>query len=464
MPPEQPGGLPEATYLADHRVHPADQRRDAGHAAADRRPRRSRSARSSAPGAAPAAGAAAGRGAGPAAQAAGGQAAARPRTRTARAAGAGPHRRGRDPQLHARHRRHAAQPAGRRLADAAPRSGREQLQPAEPDHARQRARAAAGLGRADEPRAAPTSRRRWRTTASVFLNNSNGTIQALDGKTGDLIWEQRLGVNPAMRGMSLYDDKLFLALSNAHLVALDAAHRQGGVGRGDARRPRQLQRPAHRQGQGDPGHGRLLAPTSSRSASSAPTTPPPASSCGSSTPWPRTAQPGGDTLGRAVQPLSRRRRDLDHRQLRPRPEPHLLGHGAGQAVDAGEPRDVRRSTRRSTPAPPWRSTPTPASWRGTSSTRPARRSISTSCSSACSWTAAARTWCSPSARTASCGSWIARPASTSATRRRVFQNVWEIDRRQDRRARATARTSSTPRSASGSTAARAPRAATTGRR
>jgi len=56
----------------------------------------------------------------------------------------------------------------------------------------------------------------------IFLNNSNGIIQALDGRSGDLIWEQRLGVNPAMRGMSLYDDKLFLALSNAHLVALDA--------------------------------------------------------------------------------------------------------------------------------------------------------------------------------------------------------------------------------------------------
>jgi len=56
----------------------------------------------------------------------------------------------------------------------------------------------------------------------IFLNNSNGIFQALDGRTGDLIWEQRLGVNPAMRGMSLYDDKLFLALSNAHLVALDA--------------------------------------------------------------------------------------------------------------------------------------------------------------------------------------------------------------------------------------------------
>jgi alcohol dehydrogenase (cytochrome c) len=57
---------------------------------------------------------------------------------------------------------------------------------------------------------------------TIFLNNTGGIVQALDGRTGDLIWEQRLGVNIAMRGMSLYDDKLFLALSNAHLVALNA--------------------------------------------------------------------------------------------------------------------------------------------------------------------------------------------------------------------------------------------------
>jgi alcohol dehydrogenase (cytochrome c) len=57
---------------------------------------------------------------------------------------------------------------------------------------------------------------------TIYLNNTNGIVQAIDGKTGNLIWEQRLGVNLAMRGMSLYDDKLFLALSNAHLVALDA--------------------------------------------------------------------------------------------------------------------------------------------------------------------------------------------------------------------------------------------------
>jgi alcohol dehydrogenase (cytochrome c) len=57
---------------------------------------------------------------------------------------------------------------------------------------------------------------------TIFVNNTGGIIQALDGKTGDLIWEQRLGSNTASRGISLYDDKLYIAMSNAHLVALDA--------------------------------------------------------------------------------------------------------------------------------------------------------------------------------------------------------------------------------------------------
>jgi alcohol dehydrogenase (cytochrome c) len=57
---------------------------------------------------------------------------------------------------------------------------------------------------------------------TIFLNNTGGIVQALDGRTGDLIWEQRLAGNIAMRGMTLYDDKLYLALSTARLVALDA--------------------------------------------------------------------------------------------------------------------------------------------------------------------------------------------------------------------------------------------------
>ena len=100
-----------------------------------------------------------------------------------------------------------------------------------------------------------------------------------------------------MRGMSLYDDKLFLALSNAHLVALDAKHRQGGVGRGDARRPRQLQRPARRQGQGDRGHGRLLGLRRAEVLHQRLRRRHRRSSCGGSTRWPSSGQPGGDTWG-----------------------------------------------------------------------------------------------------------------------------------------------------------------------
>ena len=57
---------------------------------------------------------------------------------------------------------------------------------------------------------------------TIYLNNTGGIVQALDGRGGNLIWEHRLPANVSMRGMSLYDDKLFVALSNAHLVALDA--------------------------------------------------------------------------------------------------------------------------------------------------------------------------------------------------------------------------------------------------
>ncbi len=67
---------------------------------------------------------------------------------------------------------------------------------------------------------------------------------------------------------------------------------------------------------------------------------------------------------------------------------------------------------------------------GISSTCPANRSIWTKSTSACWSIPAARICCSPSARQASYGSSIARPASSSTTRRRVFQNVFDsIDKK-----------------------------------
>jgi alcohol dehydrogenase (cytochrome c) len=55
----------------------------------------------------------------------------------------------------------------------------------------------------------------------VYLNNTGGIVQALDGRDGSLIWEHRLESNVSMRGMALYDDKLFLQ-SAGRLVALNA--------------------------------------------------------------------------------------------------------------------------------------------------------------------------------------------------------------------------------------------------
>ena len=56
---------------------------------------------------------------------------------------------------------------------------------------------------------------------TIYLNNTGGIVQALDGRDGSLIWEHRLVDNVSMRGMALYDDKLFLQ-SAGRLIALNA--------------------------------------------------------------------------------------------------------------------------------------------------------------------------------------------------------------------------------------------------
>jgi alcohol dehydrogenase (cytochrome c) len=59
----------------------------------------------------------------------------------------------------------------------------------------------------------------------VYLNNPGNLMQAINGRTGDLIWENRYGGSAAaasMRGLAIFEDKVFLATSEAHLIALDA--------------------------------------------------------------------------------------------------------------------------------------------------------------------------------------------------------------------------------------------------
>ena len=61
----------------------------------------------------------------------------------------------------------------------------------------------------------------------MYLYNTGNTMQALDAKTGDLIWENQVGPTNiigfgSMRNIAIYEDKVIFATTDARLVALDA--------------------------------------------------------------------------------------------------------------------------------------------------------------------------------------------------------------------------------------------------
>ena len=58
----------------------------------------------------------------------------------------------------------------------------------------------------------------------IYLINPGNVIQALDGRTGDLIWEHASGPDNSqdMRGIAIYQDKIIQGTTDARLVALDA--------------------------------------------------------------------------------------------------------------------------------------------------------------------------------------------------------------------------------------------------
>ena len=61
----------------------------------------------------------------------------------------------------------------------------------------------------------------------IYLSNTSNTVQALDARTGDLIWENFIGPEStraygATRSLGIYQDKVFLATTDAKLYALDA--------------------------------------------------------------------------------------------------------------------------------------------------------------------------------------------------------------------------------------------------
>jgi alcohol dehydrogenase (cytochrome c) len=61
----------------------------------------------------------------------------------------------------------------------------------------------------------------------MFLSNTSNTVQALDARTGELIWENRIGpvskiAYGGTRSLALYRDKVYVATTDAKVHALDA--------------------------------------------------------------------------------------------------------------------------------------------------------------------------------------------------------------------------------------------------
>lgn len=61
----------------------------------------------------------------------------------------------------------------------------------------------------------------------LYLINTGNTVQALDARTGDLIWENQVGPTNiigfgSMRNLAIYQEKLIIATTDARLMALDA--------------------------------------------------------------------------------------------------------------------------------------------------------------------------------------------------------------------------------------------------
>ena len=61
----------------------------------------------------------------------------------------------------------------------------------------------------------------------IYLASPSNLMQAINGKTGDIIWETRVGPDQApgyggIRSIAIAEDKVFLPTSNAHMVALNA--------------------------------------------------------------------------------------------------------------------------------------------------------------------------------------------------------------------------------------------------
>ena len=235
-------------------------------------------------------------------------------------------------------------------------------------------------------------------TAALFLANPKNVVQALDGRSGDLLWEYRREL-PKIEGgyhndlldrargtIALYDDKVLLATADAHLVALDA--HTGKIDLGHSGRGLSARLHIHAPGRWPPrvrsSPAFPVAPIRAPAAgvSLSPSTPGPAPKSGgprrSRSPA-RRATTAGTASGRQAQ----WRLGLDLGQLRSGAQLGLLGH---RRPDPAQ-RDRARHRRRRRPLHqlrPWRWMRIPARSSGTTSSCRAITGTSIMCSSRCS--------------------------------------------------------------------------------
>ena len=163
----------------------------------------------------------------------------------------------------------------------------------------------------------------------IYLVNTDNILQALDGRTGDLIWENRLrpprsvpGGTGAMRNMAIYQDKVFVETTDAHLFALDARTGQDRVGLDGGRQRqglRKLQRPDHHSRQSNTRREwmRPLQGAGKRSGLLHQRVRSRDGKIALALQHDRArGRAGRRHLGRSAEHAARRRRNLDHRQLR----------------------------------------------------------------------------------------------------------------------------------------------------
>jgi outer membrane protein assembly factor BamB len=184
---------------------------------------------------------------------------------------------------------------------------------------------------------------------TIYLINPNNVVQALDGRTGDLIWEHAAGPEDGnrMRNIAIYNDKVIQATTDSRLLALDARTGEPVWETRVADRSRGFTNtsgPIIADGKvilGQASCQNYIDDHCFVTAHDADT----GERLWEFNPIAQSGTPGGDTWGDLDDIFPRGRRDLDHGELRSGVAVDLLGHRPGEALGRRSAGTCRSTTR-----------------------------------------------------------------------------------------------------------------------